>query len=423
MATTCPNCGSPVAVPKPLPESFRCPACQTSLRISGSKKAKIPSSPNPSLPPIPAVPQTSVNQAKIETSKAFTPVDTKNLMENKTELAPAPASSNRQLPGGKTVPACPHAGIPLGNNNANRAAKPMVAGTWGGELTFSCYRGWHPSAREKGSIAIRSVPPNVASTTAWTGTRYGPPAWFHDKNAPQFIRCFIIVFRAGWATGHCGWRLKFMFMISLIMFKGRAPFQVVGGYGPTCPVARRQARLPPPSASQSNSTMARLTKRRILRSAFSGESTAVAFSPDSKVIATAEKTGEKGRLRFWDVEERRVMKNPQPIEIDAPVISVAFSFDGRLLATSNGGLANMTIVNAGDKKIYVYRVTDGHLEKLEGHPESGCLGRFFRRRQATVFPHPPLTAPCGFGTLMKGTRRTSKKKSRNQLRRAPVRQP
>jgi WD40 repeat protein len=104
--------------------------------------------------------------------------------------------------------------------------------------------------------------------------------------------------------------------------------------------------------------------------------TAVAFSPDSNVVGTAEQDGKAGRIRFWGTEERNPLK--KPIEMDEPAVSLAFSPDGQFVAVSNGSLANMNIVNAGDKKIFVYRYSDGALvSALEGHPKSVAWAAFF----------------------------------------------
>ena len=106
-----------------------------------------------------------------------------------------------------------------------------------------------------------------------------------------------------------------------------------------------------------------------------GECTALTFSPDSKILSTAEKVDQKGRIRFWDAEERDQKKT---IELDAHVVSVAFSPDGRLLAASKGGLASMNIVNSGDKRISVYRADDGNLvRQLDGHPKAMAWVAFF----------------------------------------------
>ncbi len=106
-----------------------------------------------------------------------------------------------------------------------------------------------------------------------------------------------------------------------------------------------------------------------------GDCTALTFSPDSKLLATAEKVDQKGRIRFWDAEERDQRKT---IELEAPVISLSFSLDGQFLAISDGSLASMNILNSGDKKIYVYRVDDGKLvRQLDGHPKAAAWVAFF----------------------------------------------
>ena len=104
--------------------------------------------------------------------------------------------------------------------------------------------------------------------------------------------------------------------------------------------------------------------------------TAITFTPDSKVVATAERDGSLGRLRFTGVQERDEAR--KPIELKEPVVSLSFSLDGRYLAASHGSLANMNIVNTGDKKIVVYRYEDGGIERvLEGHPKAVSAVAFF----------------------------------------------
>jgi WD40 repeat protein len=113
------------------------------------------------------------------------------------------------------------------------------------------------------------------------------------------------------------------------------------------------------------------------------DATAFTFAPDSRVAVTAEKSGEKGRVRFWDVAERRQLKKPQPIATEAPVLSLAFSLDGRFLATSHGGLAETSkpidgFVTITDKRIYLYRADDGSLvTSLSGHPKTVSWAAFF----------------------------------------------
>ncbi len=64
-----------------------------------------------------------------------------------------------------------------------------------------------------------------------------------------------------------------------------------------------------------------------------GSVTGVAFSPDGKLLATA---GTDGRVRLWDLNTRRAAGAPLPADPAGSVTGVAFSPDGRLLASADG---------------------------------------------------------------------------------------
>ena len=70
-----------------------------------------------------------------------------------------------------------------------------------------------------------------------------------------------------------------------------------------------------------------------------------------------------------------------PILLDAPVVSLSFSPDGKYIATSSGGLADMNLVNRAEKKIYVYRLDDTRtvqqVHQLDGHPKVVSVAAFF----------------------------------------------
>jgi WD40 repeat protein len=111
--------------------------------------------------------------------------------------------------------------------------------------------------------------------------------------------------------------------------------------------------------------------------AFGNWCTALAFSPDGQLLATAELNGTKGRVRFTDHEKRLPMKR-NPLDFDAPVISLAFSLDGQYLATTNGGTNGSRIADCDDKKIRMWRAKDSELvRELPGHPRAVSWAAFF----------------------------------------------
>jgi hypothetical protein len=106
-----------------------------------------------------------------------------------------------------------------------------------------------------------------------------------------------------------------------------------------------------------------------------GACTAVAFSPDSKVVATAEMAAGGSRIRFWGAEDRAVVK--KDIRVKDPILTLGFSPDGQFLALSTGSL-DMSFVNTSGKKIFIYRYEDGKLERaLDGHPKSASPTAYF----------------------------------------------
>jgi WD40 repeat protein len=69
-------------------------------------------------------------------------------------------------------------------------------------------------------------------------------------------------------------------------------------------------------------------------SAFSGEVTCLAFSPDGKQLATA--TAGPAAVKLWDIGKG---KEIMTLEAATAVQHLAFSPDGQLLATGHGGAA------------------------------------------------------------------------------------
>jgi len=60
--------------------------------------------------------------------------------------------------------------------------------------------------------------------------------------------------------------------------------------------------------------------------------TSIAFSPDGRTLASTHKGGEAGIIRFWDVATRRRVELLPPLDLE--IYIVAFSPDGRALATA-----------------------------------------------------------------------------------------
>ncbi|MHA3771199.1 WD40 domain-containing protein [Verrucomicrobiota bacterium sgz303538] len=85
--------------------------------------------------------------------------------------------------------------------------------------------------------------------------------------------------------------------------------------------------------------------------------TAVAFSPDGKLLATGGGTPSRdGELKLWRVEDGTLVRHIAKAHADT-VNAVAFSPDGELLATA-----------ASDRFARIWRVTDGtRIGNLEGH--------------------------------------------------------
>jgi WD40 repeat protein len=85
--------------------------------------------------------------------------------------------------------------------------------------------------------------------------------------------------------------------------------------------------------------------------------TALAFSPDSKVLATGGgEPSRSGELKLWDVAQRTLLREIVDAHSDT-VFGVDFSYDGRYLASCGA-----------DKFVKVFRLSDGaFLKAFEGH--------------------------------------------------------
>jgi WD40 repeat protein len=94
---------------------------------------------------------------------------------------------------------------------------------------------------------------------------------------------------------------------------------------------------------------------KLLRTFVWGEKTVaicpVAFSPDGKILAAAQK-----QITLWDVAEGRPL---QTIDAGDHVVSLAFSSEGRYLA------------GAGNGGVGIWRVADG--KQIQSHKEEGAV--------------------------------------------------
>lgn len=89
--------------------------------------------------------------------------------------------------------------------------------------------------------------------------------------------------------------------------------------------------------------VARMGSARLLHG---GLVTALAYSPDGKLLASG---GCDGKLRFWEAESwRPVGVLPAGGSVQEPWVSVAFSPDGRSLATRSGGRLRLWSSPAGE---------------------------------------------------------------------------
>jgi WD40 repeat protein len=119
-----------------------------------------------------------------------------------------------------------------------------------------------------------------------------------------------------------------------------------------------------------------------------GECTAIAFTPDSKVVATAERDGKGGAIRFWGAKDRAPVH--KVIKLDSPVIGLSFSPDGQFLAVSSGGLADLNLVHTSNERIRIYRLgEDRPTVVLPGHEKSACWAGYLAdgKRVFSVSPY------------------------------------
>jgi WD40 repeat protein len=105
--------------------------------------------------------------------------------------------------------------------------------------------------------------------------------------------------------------------------------------------------------------------------------TALALSPDGKLLAAAELGRPTSRIRFGDAEKYTPLKRA-PLEFDTPVVSMGFSFDGQTIVTTNGNSNGYQISDAENQKICLWKAGDGALvRELKGHPRAVSVAAFF----------------------------------------------
>lgn len=118
----------------------------------------------------------------------------------------------------------------------------------------------------------------------------------------------------------------------------------------------------------------------------------IAFSPDGRLLATA---GAGGAARLWDADAGRLIRTMTP----EPAAAAAFSPDGLWLATAGGGNrpgAGVFAATAADNAAWLWDTTSGNLvRRLAGHddpvsavafsPDGGMLATAGRDRTARLW--------------------------------------
>ena len=118
-----------------------------------------------------------------------------------------------------------------------------------------------------------------------------------------------------------------------------------------------------------------------------GGVTGVAFSPDGKLLATAD---ADGTVRLWNPATGQPVGAPLPADARRRVNGVAFSPDGKLLASADS-----------DGTVRLWNPVTGQpvgppLPRRPA-PMAACTG-WRSARTASCWPAPTATAPCGCGT-------------------------
>jgi WD40 repeat protein len=105
--------------------------------------------------------------------------------------------------------------------------------------------------------------------------------------------------------------------------------------------------------------------------------TALALTPDGKVLATAVQEYPKCLVRFWDAQTHLPL-DQKPLEYATAFTLLSYSLDGRFLVTSNSDPNNQQTVDVAHKRLRVWDARDSRLvRELKGHDNALSVAAFF----------------------------------------------